>query len=906
MSAWGGNPEKRKQEFSNQTGIISNAYDFFRTDDLRRLFLIIFNNKQRMGKAQLAALVSKPMARAGMFFLLAFLFFYLHIEEKLYWDIFSTRDLQRALAWMKGQFHWPGPEMSAGNNLPGPFFYFLLMPPLLFPGGIYSNSVLWFTAWLALTYTLIFYFVEKTTKHKESLFIFLILFITSMGYSLFEPFNFGRNAGFAVLFHILALMGLYNYKQTNKNSHLYFVGLTLALGVQTHLLVLVHAITAICIFCLQKKRQLKVLLLFLLLSFLPFLIYILLDYFQIFSVSEIKWQYLDHIKESFLDKTSGRNFKKNFTVYLFFAFFILILMQYKKWKRNGQQWTGNKQLISGQMKDLLIVTAVPLFVFFLGKRYFWYLYSVPGIFLLLLSKQFDDLLSFGLNSSRKTGLPPDRLSHRKFIYVMVCGAAACILSPYKYVTHFKLVFTQNYNYPVIFSFAVLILLLTVRFVNPQNRKIEYGKTGILFGFLFCLSLIHVTTPPPVRHIKKSFSLTKKLYPSYQEMYPLMKRIFLETAWPAKSAMKHLYSTKMHFEISLLSYYSMTMEKIKKMQTEGLKDSFELPQTGNLKDSLEPPQTENLKDSLEPPQTGNLKDSLKSPQTGGLKDSLKSPQTGSLKDSLKSPQTGNLKNSLEPPQTGSLKDSLKSPQPGNLKQTSETPDGYMIIPHSKEFSDYSPKDWSQYLSNGPLLSPFLRRETAEKKILIKNSRLFGRYWLISYHTTEESYFPEGFHNTGQHYYWEEPEWLKKCKATKSFRDKKGFYYCMVLTGYKQRGGVEITLSKNTGAGFLNLFFYGPLIGLSKDDTNLDGYALWSNIQLKVECDDGMFRRALPNIGLNYADQERPHLVAPLKLRVPVSEGDFSCGKITKMEMTFNLLYDEHLFIEHPLKKIKIVW
>ena len=766
-----------------------------------------------MSRFNLTALILKPGVRAGIFFLLAFLFFYLQTEQKLYWDIFSTRDLQRALAWTKGQFHWPGPEMTAGGNLPGPFFYFLLIPPLLFPGGAYGNSILWHAVWLALTYTLVFYFVEKISKHKESVFILLILFITSTGYSLFEPFKFGRNAGFAVLFHILALTGLYNYKQTGKNAYLYFVGLITALGVQAHLLVSVHIITAILVFCLKKQKQPKTLLLFLFLSLLPFLIYfLLLDHFKIFSASDIKWQYLDHLKERFLDKTSQRNLKNNFAAYLLSGFFILILMYYRRWKLGGR-------LASKQMKDLLIVCAAPLFVFFLGSRYFWYLYAVPGVFLMLISKQFDDLVSFRSGKTRATHTTQKSVKYDdsasfsfpiggKFVCLTVCAAAFCIFSPYKYVTHLKLVFTQDLNYPAIFSLAVLILLLTLGFLNPKKQSPyrEYGKTVAIFCILFCLSLIHVTKPAP-RRVKKSFS-SRGVYSSYQEISPLMERIFLETGLPAKSAMKHLYSTKIFLEISLLAYYSMAMEKIEK-----------------------------------------------------------------------------IKNPIKP---------------------SERPDGYMIIPHIQKFSGYSSKDWSRYLSNSPLLSRFLQKEITEKKILIENSRLYDRYWLISYRTTEESVFPEGFHNTGQHYYWEEPEWLEKCKVTKSFKNKGAFYYCMVLPGYKQKAGVKIALAENA-PGFLDMFFYGPLIGLSKDDTNLDGYGLWSNIELKGLCNDRRFRYALPNIGLDYADQKRPQIVAPLKLKVPAADcGLPSSTDILKMEMTFNLLYDEHLFIEHPPKKIQVAW
>ena len=187
---------------------------------------------------------------------LSFFIFYFGTKHSIYWDIYTLRDLHRAVDWLKGQVYWPGPEMSAGNNLPGPFFYFLLFPPLLFGDDIYSQSLLWRTVWLSLTYATAFYFVSKITKHRESLPVFLILFVAVTGPALLAPFAFAWNPVFAILFHILALISLYYWRETHKNLYLYLTGLIIALGTQVHFFVATHILTVLLFYCFEKNNAL--------------------------------------------------------------------------------------------------------------------------------------------------------------------------------------------------------------------------------------------------------------------------------------------------------------------------------------------------------------------------------------------------------------------------------------------------------------------------------------------------------------------------------------------------------------------------------------------------------------------------------------------------------------------------
>jgi len=55
---------------------------------------------------------------------------------------FQSRDLHRAGGLLKGNWIFFGPEMTGGGHLPGPLYYFILAPALLFGG--------WLSAWLEM------------------------------------------------------------------------------------------------------------------------------------------------------------------------------------------------------------------------------------------------------------------------------------------------------------------------------------------------------------------------------------------------------------------------------------------------------------------------------------------------------------------------------------------------------------------------------------------------------------------------------------------------------------------------------------------------------------------------------------------------------------------------------------
>ena len=396
-------------------------------------------------------------------FAIGFFFFYVHSLYYTSWDIWTARDISRALGWLKGDFHWPGPELSGGNNLPGPFFYFLLLPPLLFGSHIYSQSLLWHIIWLSLTYAVAFCFLTKIVRYKESLLTFLFVFIAAMGTAFWQPLHYAWNPSFSIMFHILSIMCFYFWKETNRNSYLYLAGLVIALGVQVHLLVLVHTITVLFyLFKNRKLKNLKPIFLFGLIVSLPFIAYSIMSYFHIFEhttfVPEVHLRVLiDRIFSEKWIKNASRVLHFSYTAPLIICFGVCL------WNK----LIGKRKLISESTGNLIVITAIPIAVIFLFSYMHWYLYWIPVFLMLLLSKICDDLMPH--NSEKRINI------------VLAFGLFLLLI---QFKSKIDLWFFKSFAWQstAILFFLILILCLGVLIINRgrwdesirNNQKIEGG------------------------------------------------------------------------------------------------------------------------------------------------------------------------------------------------------------------------------------------------------------------------------------------------------------------------------------------------------------------------------------------------------------------------------------------------
>ena len=493
-------------------------------------------------------------------FSLTFLFFYVHSLYDISWDIWTVRDIQRAIGWLEGRFHWPGPELSGGNNLPGPFFYFLLLPPLLFGSDVYSQSLLWHITWLSLTYTVAFYFLTKIVRHKESLLIFLFVLLAAMGSPIWQSLHYAWNPSFSIMFHLLVLMSLYSWKETNKNSYLYFSGLIIFLGVQVHLLILIHAMTVLLFYFFEekKKENLWPICIFGFFISSPFLLYNVMSYFHIFehtaSVPSVHLRWL--IQNIFSDKWTRRVINV-----LHFSYTIPLIICFCAYLWN-KRMKGN-WLMSKSTKNFLIMVTVPVIVVFLFARIHWYTYFIPVFLILLFLKMCDDLMPH----SRKTKAG-----------ILFAYGIFLLFMQFKNVIgfwFFKEFFSEMTIYTVLLAVILMFSLIGIlrigRIYSNRSFRKQLWKPGLLFLFLFLIGQEKMRQLPWVGKDKVPETFSQD-WPSWQKLYPIMERIYAETNWLPKEAMKRILVLGMHSELSLLSYYAVAKELIQR----------DKPPTGNMK------------------------------------------------------------------------------------------------------------------------------------------------------------------------------------------------------------------------------------------------------------------------------------------------------------------------------------
>ncbi len=709
---------------------------------------------------------SLTMIRLICFFLFSFLIFDLFTANELNMDIYIQRDIQRALGWLQGKFYWPGPEMSAGSNLPGPFFYFLLFPPLMFGEDVFSQSIIWRNIWMALTYTLAFWFSGKIYKHTESLLIFVMFFISCMGTSLFYPLYFAWNAGFSIMFHVLAIITLYYWRETGKHFFLYCLGLIIGFGVQVHFLVSVHLLTVLFIYLFQNKKPLKPVLLFVILTLLPCLPYFIMGFFDFFEISNYSPKNIStYIIKYFHEKWFIHvNEITSFKLYSFGPLLFLFVLIVKKLI---------KRTLSFQNSTINFLTIIifPIFIPILPATISWYLYPVPVLFILFFSKLCDDFMPNNQNTILKCLL----------VYSSLFTLPLFINNGGLEVFHIDITFVTKNHIIICMSLITLICLLV--------KRIFYSGLLIIIFSFFLFSMLPVHRESPLQP-SKNFEY---VWADYYVVEPLFKKIILETGWSTKTALKRIYIIGhiVYAEGSLFSYYSLTKENLKKSKE--ISDQFfawvEYDKSKKANVYL------------------------------------------------------------------------------------ENPDGYFMIQHLEKFINYNTENWKQFLSNSEFVSDFVRKEILTNKLVIQTPQLYGKFWLIPYKAETTSYFPEGFYNIGQHYYWEEPNWLKNCLITQNYTYNNKFYYCMVLKGHLQRAGFSISFTNRKSNLFMNLNFYGPLLGIKAETSNLDGYAFWSNFKVSLLCNNKKHLYFAPNIGYDPVAvydlrSKSDTLNTPLKLSIPI--------------------------------------
>ena len=480
-------------------------------------------------------------------------------ENYLYMDIFSQRDMFRSLKWLKGDFHWSGPEMSQGGTLPGPFFYFLLFPPLLFGKNIFIQSFIYRSAWIALSWATTFHFARKILRHKESLIIFLLFFISCIGPSLFWPLTFAINPCFALIFHILALRVLYLYMETDRDKYLYFLGLIIGLGIQVHLLVLIHLLTALII-SLFKKRGLKAFFFcisIILITCLPYFIMHHKKDISDISINSVV-EYFYFFKEEFLSRRYVENFKyiTSFKIFLVGPFLFLSFLFVRQNIVFG--YLKKTQFFSKPFGRLFILMGFPLLISIFHLTRSWYVYYISFLIALLFSKLCDDFM------------PKDKDKKLTYLvgYTVLFSFPSLILSGFFDHTYLY----SNFNFlKQKYIFVFIFMILTVFSIFIKSFKKNILKICIILIMTTAFLISQPLTSNVFYNKATSSSLNETFHSywryyynkmPYKKMESVFQKIASESSYPATETIKRIYFIGgVYPEIAKFSNYLLAREKL---------------------------------------------------------------------------------------------------------------------------------------------------------------------------------------------------------------------------------------------------------------------------------------------------------------------------------------------------------
>ena len=498
-------------------------------------------------------------------FAIFYLIFYLK-KDDFYITTLSHIDILTAMDWLKGQFNWLGPQIPyQTGNLPGPFFYFLIIPPLLLKEP-YTFLILYTIAWLSLTFTSAFYFVKNITKNQFSPVLFLILLLTSnffIEYIMFLPLN---NL-FSILFHLVIMISLFKWQEKKNDLWLLFIGLFMGLGIQIHHSILFHLVICIVFLITDPRIQTnqfgwKYLLAFVSLFLLPQtpFLFTLLDenrevYIRTYDFERINWLItyffanpLNTLRKLFisLDMYGLKPLIRALFIFILTIFGFI----YKKRK-------SEKYFFDDSIVHLFLITIQPILLTFLFidhklNAFFLFLFSI-----ITFVKFYDSLW------------PKNKETSYIFLFVLVVMTG--LSSSLDYVT--DLIDHANLStililYLIVFLF--LILYISFRLMNFQELYFKLffkiKKTlkidqvislfyKLSFGLLIGSIIIIFHNIKPVDTFKKA-----------------LKYIYQETAWDSTTALERVF--KIGFKRKdFLFYYKLAIEEHNKSFNQNQKNDI---------------------------------------------------------------------------------------------------------------------------------------------------------------------------------------------------------------------------------------------------------------------------------------------------------------------------------------------
>lgn len=474
--------------------------------------------------------------------------------------IFTERDLLRALELIKGNLIFFGPELTGGGNLPGPFYYFLLVPPLLMNLG-WVGTWYWMILLMAAAGAAGCRFLYKKFDVLTA-FIWLILFTLLLPVTTLTTFFI--NPSFSILF--IVLINICTIKAftepTPRGKGLFFIAacLLVSLAIQTHYTNIVYIFSLFTLQFLTKKIELAPVqkkyvglgVLAFCLPLLPYLIWVMFKnngvelgqtLFYGSSVSNSLPSLIDHFKISLnvpMSEFLKSVLTKIFVIApsLFFlaiptALVIALLGRYKKF--------GIKKVIlpledSRVIKVLL--TCLPFafipfsFYFFVpqGDRYAAP-FAVTLLFLIVL-----------IIRNYFIGFPYLKYVNVLLIFGLLVGFGALIVSKQEW----------HITYEILMAIRVLaILLIALLYYIYQDKK--------NISIVFCFALIScsaIIISAFQNELLRSVH-GRKNFPVFFQLNTVVNKIYQDTGWTYSEAFERIYFINNHRESSFRFLYDLS-------------------------------------------------------------------------------------------------------------------------------------------------------------------------------------------------------------------------------------------------------------------------------------------------------------------------------------------------------------
>lgn len=186
-------------------------------------------------------------------FLLRFPAFFI---QTMIFYMFQDRDMSRAQALLDGKMIFFGPELTGGGNLPGPFYYFLLSPPIWLGLG-WMGAWYWMFVLIAAGAVCGWYFIRsKYDSVTASVWLLIFSFLQPIHHLTITFFNPSFNILFLVLANILTVLAFTSEKQKVRDRSILFAFLISGLIIQIHYSGITHLLALLFLLAMAAKLRL--------------------------------------------------------------------------------------------------------------------------------------------------------------------------------------------------------------------------------------------------------------------------------------------------------------------------------------------------------------------------------------------------------------------------------------------------------------------------------------------------------------------------------------------------------------------------------------------------------------------------------------------------------------------------